>query len=683
MATVQELPLQTVQKQGSVQEFDFPDLHGPICLDTENHDPLLKQRGSGWPYRKDTENGGKIIGIAVKCDNVHTYLPIGHTEGNLDPLKVKSWLSHQLSRDEKQPKIFANSLYDAGWFAAEGINMRGPIEDIMFMAPLIDEDRFAYSLDSLGKDYLGIGKDEAALAEAGKVLGIKNTKKDNVKAHLMRIHPDIVGIYAKQDVEVTMQLWHHFRKIIDQQDLHEVYQLEMDLVPMLIAMRMRGIRVDVAAAEQAQRDLLDEERTARAYIDDVTGIKIGSWDNAAELGKVFDKLGITYDITEKSKQPSITQGWLRTLGHPVADAILAGRKSSNMRGTFIENSILMLQEDGRIYPNFNPLRKDDDQASGVIGKAVKSGTKGTVSGRFSSSDPNFQQIPSPEKDPKYGYMVRSLILPEEGELWHGLDYSAQEPRGIVHFAELTGCRGASEIAERYRLDPDTDFHMENAHLIMRAKPDFAESVEKARKPVKIIGLGLAYGMGGGKLALSLGMEALPASFRKGDREFAYMRAGPEAQELLAAFDRAAPYIKELANKCQKAVREKGYIRTPTGRRFRFPKDDTGQYMFLNKALNRLIQGTSADMTKIALRALYREGILPHGTVHDENDLSSSCPKTVQRAKEIMETCFPLQVPIRVDVGTGKNWGEASLPFDKKNPTAPSGEMNYKRFIGAA
>jgi DNA polymerase I-like protein with 3'-5' exonuclease and polymerase domains len=655
-------------------EFDFnQDLHGPIALDTENHDPLLKERGSGWPYRRDGQNGGKIIGIAVKADNLKTYLPIGHSEGNLDPVKVKSWLNHQLTRDDKQPKIFANSLYDVGWFKAEGIKMTGPLHDIMFMAPLIDENRMNYSLDRLGKDYLDIGKDEAGLVEEAKRLGIKNTKKDNVKGHLMRIHPDIVGVYAEQDVEVTMAMWKFFMPIIEEQQLQEVYQLEMDLVPMLIDMRMRGVRVDVATAELEQRRLVQQESEARAHIKDVTGLTIGSWDNAAELARVFDKLEIKYGITEKSGQPSITQGWLKELNHPVANSVLRGRKVSNMRSTFLENAILNLQEGGRVYPNFNPLRKDDDQANGVMGKEVKSGTKGTVSGRFSSSDPNFQQIPSPEKDPDLGHLVRKLFLPEEGELWHGLDYSAQEPRGIVHFAELTKCPGAREIAERYREDPDTDFHMENAQLIMAAKPDFAESVAKARKPVKIIGLGLAYGMGGGKLAKTLGMDYTMASFQKGDKVFEYMRAGPEAQEVLHTFDRAAPYIKALALKCQKAVREKGYIRTPTGRRFRFPKDDNGQYMFLNKALNRLIQGTSADMTKVSLRAMYREGILPHGTVHDENDLSSGCPKTVKLAKEIMETCFPFTVPIRVDVGTGANWGDASDP--------KQGGINYKNFIG--
>jgi DNA polymerase I-like protein with 3'-5' exonuclease and polymerase domains len=651
-------------------DFDFPHLRGPITLDTENHDPLLKVRGSGWPYRKDGQNGGKIIGVAVHCDNVHEYLPIGHAEGNLDPVKVKGYLSEELTKDDTQEKIFANCLYDMGWLKAEGIDISGPIHDVMFQAPLLDESRFDYSLDALGRDYLGERKDETALAIEAQRLGIKNTKKDNVKAHLMRIHPDIVGIYAKQDVALTRKLHDFFWPQIVEQQMEEVYQLEIDLVPMLIAMRMRGVRVDVDKCERLQREFLSEIAEKRDFIKDQTGITIGSWDAAAELAKLFDALGIEYGRTEKTSQPSITSDWMRGLGHPVADAVLRARKLSNMNGTFIENSFLNLQEGGRIYPSFNPLRKSDDQASGVIGKTLKSGTKGTVSGRFSSSDPNFQQIPSPEKDPELGYLVRSLVLPEEGEFWHGMDYSSQEPRGIVHFAEVTNCTRAREIADRFRANPATDLHDEVRQMVATAKEEWADP--KFRKKAKTINLGLAYGMGGGKLAMGLGLEYFEASFQKGDKVFEYLKAGPEAQELLNLFDREVPFIKQLSRKCQGAVRRKGFIRTPIGRRFRFPKDEAGQYMFLNKALNRLIQGFSADMTKISLREMYRAGILPHGTVHDENDISSSDPKVVMMAKEIMETCVPMNVPILVDVGTGRNWGESSLP--------DVGGANYEKFL---
>ena len=349
--------------------------------------------------------------------------------------------------------------------------------------------------------------------------------------------------------------------------------------------------------------------------------------------------------------------------------MLLGRKMNNMNNTFITNAFLALQQNGRIYPNFNQLRKTDDSASGVVGKEVRTTTKGAISGRYSSSNPNFQQIPSPERDDpnadyQIGHMIRSLILPEDGEYWHGLDYSSQEPRLIVHFAELTKCRNAGIVADRFRDDPDTDFHLENAKLVISKKPDFYDgNPKKARKPSKTIGLGIAYGMGGGKLCLQLGLPYTESMFTPtgATEPIQFLKAGPEGVEIMAAFDDAAPYIRQLAQKCQNAVKKKGYIVTPTGRRFRFPQADNGRYMFLNKALNRLIQGTAADMTKKAMRNLWREGILPHGTVHDEIDISSSDPKVIARAKEIMETALPMQIPIRVDVGSGKNWGDASVP----------------------
>jgi DNA polymerase I-like protein with 3'-5' exonuclease and polymerase domains len=666
----------------TMDTFQFPDLHGPITIDTETHDPHLKTRGSGWAYDRYDKDGGKVLGISVHTDNFHEYLPIGHSEGNMDPVKVKAWLDQQCTKDEKQEKIFANAPYDVGWLKVEGVNITGKLEDVQYQAPLIDENRFNYSLDALAKEYLGVGKDETLLLEAGKAMGVKNTKKDNVKGHLMRIHPNIVGVYANQDTFITRGLWDKFNGDVDEQGLHDVYRLEMDLVPMHIEMRLRGIRVDVERAESYQRMFVAREKEAKRFIKDQTGIEIGSWDTAAELAKVFDVLGIKYGLTEKSKQPSITADFLKMLKHPIADAMLLGRRVNNMNNTFIQNAFLNMQQRGRVYPNFNQL-KQDSQDGGAVGKETKAGTKGAVSGRYSSSNPNFQQIPTPEKDDpnadyQIGHMIRSLIIPEEGEYWHGLDYSSQEPRGIVHFAELTNCRQAAVIAERYREDPDTDFHLENAKLLISKKPDFYDGdPKKARKPVKTIGLGIAYGMGGGKLCFQLGLPYTEAIWMKGDEEIKFLKAGPEGVELMMAFDEATPYIKELAEQCKNRVKQKGFIRTPLGRRFHFPKDASGRYMWLNKALNRLIQGTSADMTKLAMRNLYREGILPHGTVHDEIDFSSADPKVVMRAKEIMETSLKMTIPIRVDVGSGVNWGDSSVPklgADNWNAFMTTGKM---------
>lgn len=651
---------------------DLPELHGPITLDTETHDPLLKSRGAGWSYDREGQNGGKIVGVAVHADNFHEYLPIGHTEGNLDPKKVKGWLSAQLTKDDKQPKIFFHAQYDCGWFAAEGIKITGDIQDVSFQAPLVDEHRLNYQLDRLGKDLLGEGKDERLLAEAAKKLGVKNTKADNIKMHLMRVHPDIVGVYGRQDVNLTRKLWDYYNPIMIEQELLEVYQLECDLIPMLIEMRMRGVRVDITGIEKQQRILIAAETEARKFIDDKTGIKVGSWDNAAELSKIFDKLGIKYGLTEKTEQPSITADWLRSLQHPVADAILRGRKTNNIRSTFLENNLLNLQQHGRIYPNFNPLKRDaGGGADGVIGKELKAGVRGALSGRFSSDQPNFQNFPSPEKDPELGLMVRSMILPEEGEAFHVMDYSSQEPRLIVHFAEVTNCHKAREMADRFREDPYTDLHDETRKNVAKLVKEWEDP--KYRKKAKIINLGVGYGMGGGKLALSLGLPYTEASFMKGDVEFKYLKAGPEAQELMNIFDKAAPFIRQLAKKAQNAVKQKGHIRTPIGRRFRFEMEEDGRsYKYLNKALNRLIQGSAADMTKLALRDMFRAGILPHGTVHDEIDISTADPKVVRQTQEIMESAMELTIPIKIDVASGLNWGEASME--------KTGAENYQKFL---
>ncbi len=585
-------------------------------------------------------------------------------------VKIKGWLSKQLTKDDRQPKIFFHAQYDVGWFVAEGIKISGDIQDVSFQAPLIDESRHNYQLDKLGKDLLGEGKDEAALQEAAKKLGVKNTKADNIMMHLAKVHPDIVGVYGRQDAALTRKLWDYYNPIIAEEDLGRVYQLECDLIMMLVDMRMRGVRVSVQGIEEQQRILTAEESKARKFIADKTGITIGSWDNAAELSRVFDLLGIKYGYTEKTEQPSITADWLRSLKNPIADAILRGRKTNNICSTFLVNNLLNLQEHGRIYPNFNPLKRDDD-GGGVLGKDLKAGVRGALSGRFSSSQPNFQNFPSPEKDPELGLMVRSMILPEEGEAFHVMDYSSQEPRLIVHYAEVTNCRKAREMADRFRENPYTDLHDETRKNVAKMLEEWSNP--SYRKKAKIINLGVGYGMGAGKLALSLGLPYEEATFMKGDVEFPYLRAGAEAQELMAIFDEAAPFIRQLAKKAQNAVKQKGYIKTAVGRRFRFAKEENGGgYKFLNKALNRLIQGSAADMTKMALRDMYRASILPHGTVHDEIDISASDPKIVAQAKEIMETTVKLTIPIKIDVSSGLTWGDASQE--------EQGAINYKKFL---
>jgi DNA polymerase I-like protein with 3'-5' exonuclease and polymerase domains len=282
-----------------------------------------------------------------------------------------------------------------------------------------------------------------------------------------------------------------------------------------------------------------------------------------------------------------------------------------------------------------------------------------VSGRFSSSDPNLQNIPA--RDPELGPLCRSLYIPEEGELWAAEDYSSQEPRLTVHFANIAKLNGGDEAAERYNTDPNTDYHQFTAELC-----------GIPRKEAKIINLGLAYGMGEAKLCHELGIptEMIEIDDRKNPGQKRMLEvAGPEGKALLEKYHNKMPFMKGLTEMCTRRANIKGYIKTLLGRRCRFPKKDAkgvtipegkpgGTRWFTYKAMNRLIQGSAADQMKAAMLAIYREGKVPLITVHDEIGLSVKDEKEARHWAEVMENSSKITVPNKVDVEIGVNWGDS-------------------------
>lgn len=231
---------------------------------------------------------------------------------------------------------------------------------------------------------------------------------------------------------------------------------------------------------------------------------------------------------------------------------------------------------------------------------------------------------------------------------------------LVHFAELVGITGAHKAAQAYRDDPTTDNHDMMTRMIwaklahLSAKhPDFVA----ARKKAKAIFLGLCYGMGSGKLALNLGMKAEPRKRRDGSL---YLVAGPEGQRLLDLFKRQVPYVSKMAKKCQKRAEQRGYIRTLSGRKCRFPENANGDggFDWTFKALNRLIQGSAGDQTKTAMVDLDDAGQELQLQVHDEVCQSVDDVGQARDIGRIMETCVDLRVPSKVDIEIGPSWGEA-------------------------
>ena len=606
----------------------YPDLSQAkeVSIDLETKDPNLSIMGSGWA-RKD----GCIIGVAVATEGGKWYFPIEHEIGpNFDKRMTLNWLQEVCKKERDY--VFHNAPYDVGWLLAEGVKIHGNIVDTMVVAPLLDENRFSYALNALGRDYLQERKSEAELREAAEAFGV------DAKSEMYKLPAAHVGKYAEQDASLTLRLWNHFKSLIIKEDIGDIINLEHKVLRTIIPMREKGVRVDLEKAEKIKEDLLAKEKRLLDKIFEITGVTVEVWA-AESVAKVFDKLKLDYSKTEKTGAPSFTKGFLANHPHRVPQMIVEAREYQKARSAFVD-TILKHQVNGRIHAELHPLRSDEG---------------GTVTGRFSYSNPNLQQIPA--RHGEIGPMIRSLFIPEEGALWGAFDYSSQEPRIVVHYANLMGFRGAQEFAQQYNEDARTDFHQMAADI-----------VGVPRKQAKDINLGLFYGMGAKKLAASLGLEY------------------EDAQELFSIYHDKVPFVRELSEYCTNRASSKGVIRTLLGRRCRFDKWEPNKYgtwkpmsykdafaehgpaikrAFTYKALNKLIQGSAADRTKAAMVALADEGILPMIQVHDELDISVDSEAQAKKITEIMQDCVQLKVPSIVDAEFGPNWGEAKQSFTEK------------------
>ena len=604
----------------------IPDLsqYDTISIDLETRDENLLKLGPGW-CRKD----GHIIGIAVAAGESSWYFPVAHTVGNMPRRPVFQWLT-DLCKDTTKTFVFHNALYDLGWLRAEGVEVKGKIRDTMVAAPLLNENRRYYNLNSLAGDYLGTYKDEKMLKSAAEEFGV------DPKSGMWKLPPRYVGAYAEHDAAITLRLWNELRKEITKEECSGIFELETRLTPLLLDMKTEGVRVDLKKAEQVKKELAALEKSLVEEIVKETGVTIEPWV-ATSVAKVFDAMGLAYSRTEKSRAPAFTKQFLANHSHPIAKKIIKIREVNKANTTFID-TILEHSHNGRIHCDFHPLRSDGG---------------GTVTGRFSSSNPNLQQIPA--RDPYIKNLIRGLFIPEEGSKWGSFDYASQEPRWLVHYcATLTGFDRHPQIDDVVALyhKGEADFHQ-----------IVADIAGIPRKQAKTVILGLMYGMGKGKLAniLDLSVE--------------------EATALLEKYNDKVPFLKSISEKTTRKAADSGIIRTWLGRKCRFNMYEPKSYKynkampmkeaineygskgsirraFTYKALNRLIQGSSADQTKKAMVDCYDAGLTPMLTVHDELCFNIENDKQVEQIKEIMSNCIPeLRIPFEVDAEMGSNWGE--------------------------
>ena len=603
----------------------FPDLSEAkeIAIDLETCDPNMESMGPGWP-----RNDGYIVGYAVAVDGWAGYFPVAHGGGgNLDRGLVERWIRKVL--ETPADKIMHNAAYDAGWLMASGFTIKGRIIDTMVAAPLLDENRFSFSLNSLGFEYLKETKSEQALKDAANDFGV------HAKKELWKLPAMYVGAYAEQDAALTLKLWNHFKILLRKEEVDSIFSLETDLLPIIIELTRKGIRFDRDKCEQQIEAMRRKEEKCLSEIKKTAGVKVDIWA-AASISTAFDKLGIQYPKSATGL-PSFTKSFLDSHPHPIARLIVEARELNKTHGTFLSPYLNFSAKDSRIHPHVNQIRSDEG---------------GTVTGRLSMANPNLQQVPA--RHEIIGPLVRSLFLPEEGQLWAANDFSSQEPRLLVHYATLLGLPGSETVAQAYRENPDTDFHQMVADMA---------GIE--RKQAKTIGLGLMYGMGKQKLANQLDIPL------------------EEASELIGTFHSKVPFLRGTVDAVMRRIENRasgGAISTLLGRKCRFPlwePADWGIHKALPyeeaaakygsrikramtyKGLNRLIQGSAADQTKAAMIALHKAGFRILLQVHDEIALSVDTQDQAKEAADIMAKAVNLEVPSRVDVEAGPSWGEAA------------------------
>lgn len=646
-----------------------------LTLDFETKDPYIDRGlGGGWCYPK---GDFKVLGVSAKQDEGRSAY---YTDSSFnDDITLVKYLGQLAYTECITEIVMHNASYDLGCLKHLGIEVPKHVKivDTMVMAKLFDNSLGLkkYNLDELSQRYLGKHKDNKLLADTVYKLDLMPYTKTELKQkekslqHITGSHvivnssiflrkrddkelikwakanmdilqdkaPEVVAKYANTDTQNTYELYCYFRD--SGIDMELVYKYSK-LARVVTDYRAKGVRIDLEAADYAKR-MLDVEIITK--LESVYRLAAEEFNVSSpnDVARVLEAAGLKLPMTGKGNK-SATGPWLEKQNHPLCQAIVDARKVLKMKNDFVQKIIEMQEftcpgaaKYGRIHPQLNLME--------------------AITGRFSCSNPNVQQIPS--RDSRYSQLIKAIFIPEDGEQIYDLDYSNQEGRIMVHFSYLKGCTGASEYRLLMNNDPNFDMYAKISNSVYGMKQD-PDEFKVARYKCKTGFLAIAYGAGGARVCTQLGLPTRVVKGRDGkDREI----AGPEGQALIDGIHKAAPFLKELSNVCQEIVTRRGFLKTLKGRHVRVsrPSMIEGKHTsYEYTALNSVIQGSAFDQTAEAMLQAYDEGIPVLFPVHDEILMSSTLQQAL-RMKEIMETCCNLEVPVVVGANLkgGKNWAE--------------------------
>lgn len=650
---------------------ELPDYRGRpfLAIDTENKDDgLANGKGPGWALGL-----GYICGVSYAASEEDSgYLPVRHPEtDNFQWDNVKRWLNDHFKPGG--PKIiFHNAPYDIGWLNTYGVDVPDYFEDTLPACVMIDETNRKYSLDACCEREGIEGKDLELLRQAVTAYG-GNPKKP--AADLWRVPAKYAGPYAQQDGVATLGLWHQIESKLHSQEQWDAYRTEIDLIPMTVAMRRRGIRVDTRhALETGKRFRLMRDRFL-VEMGNVLNLRRAPTLDEIRTTRWMDRhcheLGIKPPRTPSGKANSYSKEWMAKHEHPFPRAYTKALQFEDAASKFVDNFIMGFTHKGRIHAEIHQFLSEEG---------------GTRSHRLSYSEPPLQQGVSPDKDPRdenknlieelaIGTPFRQCFLPEKGEAWLASDYSQQEPRITVHFAAVCKIAGVEAALESYRNNPRTDYHTMVAEMTGLPRPR-----------AKIMNLAMTYGKGKYSTAEELGMSI------------------EDAEDLIKMYHNRLPFIKPLEDLCKRVANDRGYIKLIDGARMHY-NDWEGPFLDketranaaanfkrldacsleeardrqkdpdhpwhgkrlrradTRKGLNNLVQGSAARQTKRAMLEMWRQGITPLLQMHDEIDASVNSEAQVKMISEIMIHTTPLVVPTVVDSELGPTWGDAKMSWD--------------------
>ena len=524
-------------------------------------------------------------------------------------------LLRPLYENEHSLKVGQNIKYDMIVLKNYGIHVAGPLFDTM-LAHYVIQPELRHNMDYLAEIYL-----HYRTIHIDQLIGAKGKGQKSMRDLL----PAEVYRYACEDADVTLKLKNVLAEEMEKQHCAQLfYDIEMPLVPVLVNMETNGVRIDTEALQQTSREFGTRLKEIEEDIYRLAGetFNIASPKQVGEV--LFDHLKIA-DKPKKTKtgQYVTSEEVLESLRtkHPVVGRILEHRGLKKLLGTYVDALPQLINpHTGRIHTSFN--------------QAV------TATGRLSSSNPNLQNIPVRDDD---GKEIRKAFIPDDGCEFFSADYSQIELRIMAHLS------GDPHMIEAFR--SGNDIHAATAAKIYKINID--EVTPDMRRKAKTANFGIIYGISTFGLAERMGVSR------------------QEAKELIDGYFATYPQVKAYMDRSIEVARSQGYVETIFHRKRFLPdinsRNATVRGYAERNAINAPIQGSAADIIKVAMARIYRrftdEGLRSKMIlqVHDELNFSV-LPEEKERVQQIvleeMEKACPMQVPLKADCGWGKNWLEA-------------------------